>query len=202
MTDLNLFKDDQFNRLFDHLKGFLPKISNRVLIPMIFILVAWCPILLLAHLSGNALSSTIAYKLVIENASISQFGVVGTLAGFVICAPLVFLLPLIMFFPKLYKAKQEQLIRFSKLANDYTAAFRDICVEHTTPLDLDEVSGTVQGMADLISWYEHARTMRVVPFDLRTLLKLFMSAIAPVSPVIVKIMPWPWVKNFLSIFSS
>lgn len=122
----------------------------------------------------------------------------GTVVGFVIGAPLLFLSPLLLFTKQLHRTKKRALDQFRQKAMASALRVEEQWL-HSTAEDAasDERARTELSQLNLLTgFYERITRMRVVPFDLRSAAQLIGSAIGPMIPLIpyfVEI-PEPWQK--------
>jgi hypothetical protein len=110
----------------------------------------------------------------------------GEMVAFVSIMVLVLLLPLLVFFPKLVRARDEHLLLLSSTA--YRAANgleREMAGEGAGELPAEAVSG----LADFGALYENARLMRPLPLEMRHVVGLVLAAVAPFLPLVFLVMP-------------
>ncbi len=122
---------------------------------------------------------------------------------FVTMAPCAFLAPLLIFTKKLYDAKLEGIQHYDIILTRFINAFEAKYLHPTsTPLDPLAITQELNALSGIVNLSGHVSKMRVVPFDLNTLSRLFASAATPMLPLITKIVPWPKLASMLELFSQ
>jgi len=124
-------------------------------------------------------AAVIAYKVGIERASIYLVPVWAPAVLFVLVAPALFVLPLLMFTRQLFRAKRRVLAGYREQARRHAASVEarwlDPRAEGAPPLvdaaDLNNVAAV----------FTRAQQMRVVPFDLRSFSQLVGSTIGSIA---------------------
>ena len=121
--------------------------------------------------------------------------------AFVFLAPLTFLAPLLMFTIQLYESKLEGTLQYDILLTQFINTF-EVQHVHSTSSQSDPMKITEElfALSGIINLSGHVSNMRIVPFDLHTLSRLFASAAAPMLPLIPKVVPWPKLANTLEMF--
>jgi hypothetical protein len=140
-------------------------------------------LVILAYGLSN-IASTIGYKILVEHASPAQMPVWGPLVGFIVGAPLLFTVPLLLFTRQLSDAKREGLESYRLRAMNEAQLFESQ-LEVTAPASEEAV--TRLDVAVYNQWrslYEHVEGMRVVPFDLRSFSELIGYATGPFLPLL------------------
>jgi len=106
--------------------------------------------------------------------------------AFVLSAVGLLLLPLVVFAPKLARARLEGLLQLS--GTGYHGADQleqQLVARRGQPLPANEISG----LADFGVLYENARLMKPVPLAWRHILGLFLAAALPFLPLAFLLMP-------------
>jgi hypothetical protein len=99
---------------------------------------------------------------------------------------IVFLLPLLVFAPKLVLAREESLLFLSGSAyNGADHLERLLRSGKSGELPADEISG----LSDFAVLFENASRMRPVPLELRNIFALVLAAALPFLPLIFLVMP-------------
>jgi hypothetical protein len=154
-------------------------------------------IIILAFGISNVVS-TIAYKIAIEHAPVSLPPIWGAVAGFIIFAPLFFLLPLLLFTKQLSRTKKRTLAQFrEKAMQSALKVERQWLDTSRSEADREEAARTELSQLNLLNgFYERIHGMRVVPFDLRSASQLISAAIGPMVPLLPYFveLPEPWDK--------
>ncbi|MEO8945750.1 MAG: hypothetical protein ABI338_04560, partial [Gemmatimonadaceae bacterium] len=129
-------------------------------------------------------AAVIAYKIAIEHAPLSLMPVWAPALGFIVGAPLLFTLPLLMFTKQLSRTKRRamalcraQLLRRS-LAFEARSLNEDLSVGAGSDVAWHASMNNLSGVFDRI---EH---MRVVPFDFKSASQLLASTIGSVATVL------------------
>jgi len=140
---------------------------------------AFAPVL---FAQGAILSGLIASRILYEGESLLAFKMEA--AGLVVFFVLFILGPLVMFTPKLDRAKRRGLGEYGLLASRYVQDFEEKWV-HAKAAQNDEFmgSGDIQSLADLGNSYAVVREMRVVPFGLEDIIRLAVATAAPLLPL-------------------
>jgi hypothetical protein len=121
------------------------------------------------------------------------------LAGYVVAVLLVFLGPLLMFTPRLIKAKLESLHAYGAFAVSHNLMFHGKWVQGEYPKS-EAALGTpdISSLADLGNAYEVLDRMRPVPFDPSDAIVLSLAAVMPMAPLLLTIMPFGQIIDFVS----
>ena len=110
----------------------------------------------------------------------------GELVVYVVIAVGVLVLPLLVFAPKLARAREEYLLFLSDSAHRGAGDLaRKLRASETGELPADAVSG----LSDFGALYENARLMRPVPMELQHVLGLALAAAVPFLPLVFLVMP-------------
>jgi len=108
------------------------------------------------------------------------------LVAVAILAVFVIVGPLLMFAPALAQAKRAALGRYGTLGTLYARSFERKWLGGGMPIDEPLIgSGDIQSLADLGNSYETLNDMRLVPFDLRSILRLAIAVLAPIAPLLL-----------------
>ena len=107
------------------------------------------------------------------------------LGTFVVMVLIGLLVPLLAFMPRLMDARKRGLIEYGVLAGDYTRAFHRKWIGRTAPADETLLgSADVQSLADLANSFEVIHDMRIVPFELRTIVAILVWTALPLVPLV------------------
>ena len=119
-----------------------------------------------------------------------------SVGAFVVFAPLLFMSPLLMFTKKIYDARQEGHVHYQILLTQFTIAFEQ---KHLgQPVAGEEALAQMEalaGLARIETLHAHLAKMRIVPFDLVSLGHLGLSAVTPMLPLLLRVIPWPEVRH-------
>jgi hypothetical protein len=131
----------------------------------------------------------IAYKLEVEGAAFESYAVAGPLFSFIFGAPIFFSLPLLFFTKQLALVKKTAVAAYHDRARDAAIHFEERWLASCKDRDCDVLLGTyLSGMNNLHTAYNHIKTMRVVPFDIKSFLQLSASTVGSLLPIIPKLM--------------
>lgn len=129
----------------------------------------------------SIIAATIIHKIKIEGADFSDFSMWGPALGFVIGAPLMFVLPLLMFTKHLARAKRRAKELFDHQASEAALVFeQQWLIDHQQDEKSQILGGYLSGISNLTRAYEIVESMRVVPFDTRSFFELVGSAVGPI----------------------
>jgi hypothetical protein len=142
--------------------------------------------LLIAH--GALLAGLIFDRIYHLGAKLPDFMLESlVLVIFLMCAVLG---PLLVFAPKLARAKRMGFREYGTLAERYVREFDGKWLRGGAPADEPLLgSGDLQSLADLGNSFEVVRTMRIAPFTKETILQLAAATVAPVAPLLLTMMP-------------
>ena len=133
---------------------------------------------------GVQLSCLAADAVHFRDANLTAFR--GEMVAFVVIAVIVLLLPLVVFAPKLVRAREEYLLFLSGSAHRGAGDLaRKLRAAREGELPADAVSG----LSDFGTLYENARLMRPVPMETQHVLGLVLAAAAPFLPLVFLVMP-------------
>jgi hypothetical protein len=95
-----------------------------------------------------------------------------------------------VFAPKLFRLKQDGLLRYGTLASQYTQAFDSKWVGGiNTPEEPLLGTPDIQSLADLGNSYELVRKVRIVPIELSDFIGIALPAVIPALPLAATVMP-------------
>jgi len=146
-----------------------------------FLSMAFTPFL---FAEGALMSGQIASQIFFTGATLPEFKI--ELVAVAIVAVFVIVGPLLMFAPALAQAKREGLGRYGTLGTLYARSFERKWLGGAMPIDEPLIgTGDIQSLADLGNSYETLNDMRLVPFDLRSILRLAIAVLAPIAPLLL-----------------
>jgi hypothetical protein len=148
---------------------------------------------------GVLLAGVMANKIFYASAKLIDFKM--ELAAMVTITLFFVLVPLLVFIPRLARAKREGLAEYGALAQRYVREFDEKWLRGGAAADEPLVgSGDIQSLADLGNSFEIVKGMKLVPFGKDTLLRLAVISLAPVAPLLLTMMPLGELLNqFLKI---
>jgi hypothetical protein len=137
---------------------------------------------------SSVVSAAIASRVFFNGAALEGFEVMY--ATLILLALIVFVGPLLVFAPKLFRLKQDGLLRYGTLASRYTQMFDSKWIDEINPAG-EPLLGTadIQSLADLGNSYEVVRKMRAVPIELRDFIAMALPGVIPALPLVATVMP-------------
>jgi hypothetical protein len=135
---------------------------------------------------GVMLAGLVAERVLYKGESLVSFKL--QIGGFVVFFVLAILGPLLMFTPRMARAKRKGLADYGLLAQHYVESFEQKWVRRL-PASSEELLGTgdIQSLADLGNSYAMVRDMRAVPFGLEDISRLAAATAAPLLPLLLTI---------------
>jgi hypothetical protein len=142
----------------------------------------------LAAAFGAVLAGPLADRIFYSGARLPEFKM--QIAAAVIALVLVFVGPLLVFAPRIARAKRTGRLEYGALAQRYVREFDVKWLRGGAPADEPLVgSGDVQSLADLANSFEVVRTMRMAPVAMQDILGLAIAALVPIAPLLLTVMP-------------
>lgn len=143
---------------------------------------AFSPILVA---QGAILAGVIANRVLYHGEQLVSFKlqIVGLIAFFVVAI----LGPLLMFTPRMARARRKGLADFGLFAQRYVENFDHKWIQPASPSDELLGTGDIQSLADLGNSYQVVREMRVVPFALKDVSRLAIATVVPLTPLLLTI---------------
>jgi hypothetical protein len=136
---------------------------------------------------SSVVSAAIATRTLFSGATLEQFEV--TYATLILLLLIVLAGPLMVFAPKLFRAKQDGLRRYGELASRYMQLFDNKWVEGVNTSEPLLGTADIQSLADLGNSYELIRKMRVVPIALSDFIAMALAGVIPAIPLAATVMP-------------
>ena len=137
---------------------------------------------------SSVVSAAIASRIIFGGATLEQFEFIY--ATLIVLVLIVFAGPLMVFAPKLFRLKQDGLLRYGTLASQYTQAFDSKWVGGiNTPEEPLLGTTDIQSLADLGNSYELVRKMRIVPIELSDFIGIALPGVIPALPLAATVMP-------------
>ncbi len=132
--------------------------------------------------ASSVLCSSIGTQVIYRGAKIQEFAV--AFAVFVIVAVIAFLVPFLVFLPKLAVTRRNGLLKYGALATRYTQLF-DRKWTGSRGLAGEELLGTgdIQSLADIGNSFDRIDNMKLVPFTFSDLRALLFAAVLPAIPL-------------------
>ena len=142
----------------------------------------------LAAAQGALLAASIANRILYDGDTLRQFDVViGVLVLILLC---VFVGPLLVFAPQLARVKRQGLREYGSLAQGYVRDFNTKWMRGGAPADEPFLgSGDIQSLADLGNSFSVVEGMRLAPLPRAALLTFVAATLAPITPLLLTIMP-------------
>jgi hypothetical protein len=134
---------------------------------------------------GAILAGVVAGRVLYRGESLPSFKF--QIGGFIVFFVLAILGPLLMFTPRMARARRKGLWDYGLLAQRYVESFDQKWVRAAQPSDELLGTGDIQSLADLGNSYQVVREMRVVPFALQDALRLALATAIPLAPLLLTI---------------
>jgi hypothetical protein len=138
---------------------------------------------------GAMLAGLVASRVLYRGESLLSFKL--QIGGFIAFFVVAILVPLLMFTPRMARAKRKGLADYGLLAQRYVQGFEQKWVLRDLTSSSEELLGTgdIQSLADLGNSYALVRDMRFVPFGLEDVTRLVAATAAPLVPLLLTIFP-------------
>jgi hypothetical protein len=135
---------------------------------------------------GAMLAGVVAGRVLYMGQDLKSFQL--QIAGFVAFFVFAVLVPLVMFTPKMARAKRKGIAEYGQLAQDYVEDFDRKWIRRDPP-PTDEMlgSGDIQSLADLGNSYSVVKEMRAVPFGLQDITRLAIATASPFAPLLLTV---------------
>lgn len=136
---------------------------------------------------GAMLAGLVASRVLYNGESLLSFKL--QIGGFIAFFVVAILAPLLMFTPKMARAKRKGLADYGLVAQHYVESFEQKWVIGQRDTS-EELLGTgdIQSLADLGNAYSVVREMRPVPFGLDDITRLAAATAAPLLPLLLTIL--------------
>ena len=146
---------------------------------------AFAPLLMA---QGVLLAGLIANPIFFAGAKLTDFNM--EILGAVVSLLLIILGPLLLFTPRLMRAKRTGLREYGMLASRYVREF-DLKWVRGGATDDEQLigSGDIQSLADLGNSFEVIRDIKPFPFGRDTVIQLVVVTLIPVSPLVLTMIP-------------
>jgi hypothetical protein len=141
----------------------------------------------LAAAHGALLAGYLATRVVILGTTLTQFKTeIALMVIFVLC---IILSPLLVFSPKLIKAKRNGLREYGVLAGHYVNEFDTKWLRGGVPTNEKFVgSADIQSLADLGNSYNMVQAMRSAPITRNVIVRLTVATLVPIVPLLLTMM--------------
>jgi hypothetical protein len=143
---------------------------------------AFAPVL---FAQGAILAGVVADRVLYRGETLMSFRF--QIAGFIVFFVVVVLAPLLMFSPRMARARRKGLADYGLLAQRYVEGFDKKWVRESLPSEELLGTGDIQSLADLGNSYQVIREMQTVPFGLQDISRLVLATAAPLSPLLLTI---------------
>src|SRR5215470_7033300 len=134
---------------------------------------------------GAILAGIVANRVLYRGESLQSFRL--QIGGFVVFFVAAILLPLLMFTPRMARAKRKGLADYGLLAQRYVERFDQKWIRESDSSQELLGTGDIQSLADLGNSYQVVREMRAVPFALQDATRLAIATAAPLAPLLLTI---------------
>jgi hypothetical protein len=158
-------------------------------------------VILFAYGISNV-AAVIAYKIAIEHAPLTLMPVWGPAVGFIVIAPLLFTLPLLMFTKQLARTKRRALALCRAQLLRRSQAFEARSLDEDLSVGAGSDVAWQASMNNLSGVFDRIEGMRVVPFDFKSASQLLASTIGSVATVLPLLKFQGPLKDWLDLLSS
>jgi hypothetical protein len=135
---------------------------------------------------GAMVAALVASRVLYRGESLKSFE--WQIAGLVAFFVFAIFGPLLMFTPRMSRAKRKGLAYYGQLSQEYVEGFeRKWVLRGPAPADDLLGSADIQSLADLNNSYEIVSSMRPVPFGLNDIARLVVATAAPFLPLLLTI---------------
>jgi hypothetical protein len=135
---------------------------------------------------GAMLAGLVASRVLYRGESLLSFKF--QIGGFVAFFVLAVLGPLVMFTPRMARAKRKGLADYGLLAQRYVESFdKEWVLRDSPPPEKLLGSGDIQSLADLGNSHAVVNEMRTIPFGLQDITRLAVATAAPFLPLLLTI---------------
>jgi hypothetical protein len=142
----------------------------------------------LAAAFGAMLAGSLAARIFYSGAKLPEFKM--QIAAAVIALVVIFVGPLLVFAPRIAQTKRRGLLEYGAVAQRYVREFDAKWLRGGAPAGEPLVgSADIQSLADLANSFEVIRTMRMAPVAMQDILRLAVSALVPIAPLLLTVMP-------------
>jgi hypothetical protein len=143
---------------------------------------AFAPIL---FAQGAILAGVVAARVLYRGETLQTFRF--QIAGFIVFFVVAVLAPLLMFSPRMARARRKGLADYGLLAQRYVESFDQKWVRDSLPPAELLGTGDIQSLADLGNSYQVIREMYIVPFGLQDISRLAIATAAPLLPLLLTV---------------
>jgi hypothetical protein len=134
---------------------------------------------------GAMLAGLVASRILYNGESLLSFKL--QIGAFIVFFEFAILAPLLMFTPRMARAKRQGLVDYGLLAQSYVESFQRKWVGCDSTSEELLGAADIQSLADLGNSYALVRDMRSVPFGLEDISRLAVATAAPLVPLLLTI---------------
>lgn len=145
-------------------------------------------------------AAVLAYKVAIERAPLLLPPVWGPALGFVIVAPMLFTVPLLMFTKQLFRVKRRALNHYREHVMRRARAFESQWLNSED--QVAHANDLLINMNNLAAIFGRIEQMRVIPFDLKSAVQLLASTVGSVATVLPILKIEGPLENWLELLST
>lgn len=147
-------------------------------------------------------AAVIAYKVAIEHAPLNLPPVWGPAVGFIIGAPLLFTVPLLMFTKQLFRTKRRALALYRARARRQAISFEQSWLSGEARAATVSASGELVNLNSLATIFDRVERMRIVPFDYWSATQLLASTLGSVATALPLLKAGGSLTEWLELLSS
>ncbi len=135
---------------------------------------------------GAMLAGVIATRVLYRGESLLPFKF--EIIGFVLFFVTAIIAPLLMFSPRMAKARRKGLYEYGRLSQQYVETFEQKWIGGNHPTS-EQLVGTpdIQSLADMGNSYTVVREMLAVPFRIDDIVRLIVATAAPLAPLLLTV---------------
>jgi hypothetical protein len=142
---------------------------------------------ILSFAASVPLAGVFAEKMLFAGASLKELEV--PIFGIALINLLIFVAPMLVFFPQLLAAKRQGLIDYGVFTAAYTRGFDAKWVRHETAQEALLGTPDIQSLADQANSFWIVQRMRVVPFGRGLIIIIIGATLAPMLPLLTLAFP-------------
>lgn len=149
----------------------------------------------------SSIAAVVAYKVSIEHAPLSLTPIWASTLGFVIGAPALFTLPLLVFTKQLFRTKRRAVNQYREHVLKRSIAFEQQWLSGEGMASREEEIALLLTMNNVATTFERVEKMRVVPFDLRSGAQLLGSTLGSVATALPLLQIEGQAKTWIELIS-
>jgi hypothetical protein len=129
-------------------------------------------------------AAPVGYQIAVLNFDLSILPVWGPLVLFTLGAPLLFMLPLLMFTKQLFRARKRALTAYRERVTEHSRVVESHWLFGDRSNSVQEEMRDIAEQSTLATMFARIDHMRVVPFDLRSFMQLLGSTLGAMATLL------------------